>query len=75
MGRLLTRLEVASNLLPRGAMRIKEATMIGACNARPIILYIGLIVQAQSPIYKITDAVLSDGIIVASFALRAVDEA
>ena len=43
--------------------------MIYAHNARPIILYIGLIMRVQSHIYKITDAALSDGIIVASFAL------
>ena len=46
---VLTRLGSLRFALPRGAKRIKEATMICAYNARPIILYMGAYCASPNP--------------------------
>ena len=67
---LLTRLGLLRFALPRGAMRIKESPMVRSKRTTFHFVYRAYYASILHPIYKIKDATISGGIIVASFALQ-----
>ena len=70
LSELLTRLGLLRFALPRGAMRIKESPMVRSKRTTFHFVYRVYYASILHTIYKIKDATISGGIIVASFALQ-----